>query len=58
MAEYRVKLQRIQSGNLSIDEIQNLLATSEEYGGDSDFISGMFQLSRKVLFYLVFDLEK
>jgi hypothetical protein len=40
MAEYAVKLQRIQSGNLTIEEIQNLLALSGEGVEESDFVSG------------------
>jgi len=48
MVEYRVKLQRIQSGNLSIEEIQNLLYSSGEYEGDSDFISDIQELKRQL----------
>lgn len=40
MVEYKVKMMRTASGNLSIAEIQNLLALYSENDEDADFISG------------------
>lgn len=40
MVEYKVKMMRTASGNLTIAEIQNLLALYAENDEDADFISG------------------
>lgn len=40
MVEYKVKMMRTASGNLTIAEIQNLLALYSENDEDADFISG------------------
>ena len=40
MVEYKVKMMRTASGNLTIAEIQNLLALYSENDDDADFISG------------------
>jgi hypothetical protein len=40
MVEYKLKLQRMASGNLTVAEIQNLLALNAEDNDDADFISG------------------
>jgi hypothetical protein len=40
LVEYKVKMMRTASGNLTISEIQNLLALYSENDEDGDFISG------------------
>jgi hypothetical protein len=40
LVEYKVKMMRMASGNLTISEIQNLLALYSENDEDADFISG------------------
>lgn len=40
LVEYKVKMMRTASGNLTISEIQNLLALYSENDEDADFISG------------------
>lgn len=40
LVEYKVKMMRTASGNLTISEIQNLLALYSESDEDGDFISG------------------
>lgn len=42
LVEYKVKLMRTASGNLTISEIQNLLALYGENDEDGDFISGTY----------------
>lgn len=42
LVEYKVKMMRVASGNLTISEIQNLLALYSENDDDADFISGTY----------------
>lgn len=44
LVEYKVKMMRTASGNLTISEIQNLLALYSENDEDGDFISGTSSL--------------
>lgn len=45
MVEYKVKMMRTASGNLTIAEIQNLLALYSENDEDADFISGTLNIT-------------
>lgn len=49
MVEYKVKMMRTASGNLSIAEIQNLLALYSENDEDADFISEIQELKRQLV---------
>lgn len=42
MVEYKVKLQRMASGNLSVAEIQSLLALDEGEDDDKNWIAGSY----------------
>ncbi len=48
LVEYKVKVQRIASGNLTVAEIQHLLMVNNEDGEDSDFIAGNISIHRAV----------
>jgi len=49
MVEYKVKMMRTASGNLTISEIQNLLALYSENDEDGDFISEIQELKRQLV---------
>ena len=50
LVEYKVKVQRIASGNLTVAEIQHLLMVNNEDGEDSDFIAGNIYAPNYYLF--------
>jgi Ras GTPase-activating-like protein IQGAP2/3 len=49
LVEYKVKMMRMASGNLTISEIQNLLALYSENDDDGDFISEIQELKRQLV---------
>jgi len=49
LVEYKVKMMRVASGNLTISEIQNLLALYSENDDDADFISEIQELKRQLV---------
>ncbi len=48
LVEYKVKVQRIASGNLTVAEIQHLLMVNNEDGEDSDFIAGNLTICQTI----------
>lgn len=49
LVEYKLKMIRMASGNLTIAEIQNLLSLNPDAGGDEDFISEIEELKKQLV---------
>jgi hypothetical protein len=41
MAEYKLKSERMRNGNLSIEEMQNIISLSPDQADDKNWILGM-----------------